>query len=221
MAITTRVPTLHRPAAAPIEDAALPQYSLGRIGAIWAAAALPMAFLSWVLAPWLADRIDGPNGLTKALLLCLTAGLVWQFVLVAIVVFREQGTLRWSVVRPALWLTAPRSPSTGRRGGRLWLLLIPLVLLYFVLVRSMEERLKREVSNTRPAADAVRAGEAALARGDARAALPQANAAVVAEPANAAGWRLMARAANAIEPRDYRERWELRERAISGPPGAA
>jgi membrane protease YdiL (CAAX protease family) len=128
MAITTRVPTLHRPAAAPIEDAALPQYSLGRIGAIWAAAALPMAFLSWVLAPWLADRIDGPNGLTKALLLCLTAGLVWQFVLVAIVVFREQGTLRWSVVRPALWLTAPRSPSTGRRGGRLWLLLIPLVL---------------------------------------------------------------------------------------------
>lgn len=79
----------------------------------------------------------------------------------------------------------------------------------------LEERLKREVSSTRPAADAVRAGEAALARGDARAALPQANAAVVADPAGAAGWRLMARAANAIEPRDYRERWELRERAIS------
>jgi hypothetical protein len=54
-----------------------------------------------------------------------------------------------------------------------------------------------------------------MARGDARAALPQANAAVVAEPNNAAGWRLMARAANAIEPRDYRERWELRERAIT------
>jgi uncharacterized protein YfaS (alpha-2-macroglobulin family) len=80
----------------------------------------------------------------------------------------------------------------------------------------LEERLKREVSaGVRPAADAIRTGEAALARGDARAALPQANAAVVAEPTNAAGWRLMARAANAIEPRDYRERWELRERAIS------
>lgn len=80
----------------------------------------------------------------------------------------------------------------------------------------LEERLKREVSaGVRPAADAIRTGEAALSRGDARAALPQANAAVVAEPANAAGWRLMARAANAIEPRDYRERWELRERAIS------
>jgi len=80
----------------------------------------------------------------------------------------------------------------------------------------LEERLKREVSaGSRSAADAVRAGEAALARGDARAALPQANAAIVADSASAAGWRLMARAANAIEPRDYRERWELRERAIA------
>lgn len=80
----------------------------------------------------------------------------------------------------------------------------------------LEERLKREVSaGTRPAAISLRDGEAAMARGDARAALPQANAAVVADPNNAAAWRLMARAANAIEPRDYRERWELRERAVS------
>ncbi|WP_439499468.1 alpha-2-macroglobulin family protein [Bosea sp. (in: a-proteobacteria)] len=80
----------------------------------------------------------------------------------------------------------------------------------------LEERLKRDVSaSSRPAAASLRDGEAALARGDARAALPQANAAVVADPANSAGWRLMARAANAIEPRDYRERWDLRERAIS------
>lgn len=80
----------------------------------------------------------------------------------------------------------------------------------------LEERLKREVSaGSRSATEAIRIGEAALARGDARAALPQANAAVVAEPNNAAGWRLMARAADAIEPRDYRERWELRQRAIS------
>jgi membrane protease YdiL (CAAX protease family) len=55
----------------------------------------------------------------------LTAGLIWQFVLVVILVRREQGTLRWSVVREALWLRAPRNPHTGRRGGRLWLVLIP------------------------------------------------------------------------------------------------
>lgn len=79
----------------------------------------------------------------------------------------------------------------------------------------LEERLKREVSTGQPAAAALRDGLAALARGDGRAALPRANAAVVAEPGNAAAWRLMANAANAIEPRDYRERYELRERAVT------
>jgi len=108
----------------------VPQYSRRRIAAVWAAAALPMAFLAWVLAPWLADRLEGPNELIKALLLCLTAGLVWQFVLVVGLVAREQRSLRWSRVRPALWLTAPRSPRTGRRGGRLWLLLIPLIVAF-------------------------------------------------------------------------------------------
>ena len=41
---------------------------------------------------------------------------------------REQGSLRWSVLKDALWLRAPRSPRTGRSGGRLWLLVVPLVL---------------------------------------------------------------------------------------------
>ncbi len=128
MAITTPFRTTHSTAATPVDRTDVPQYSLRRIGAVWAAAALPMAFLSWVFAPWLGDRLAGPNGLTKALLLCLTAGLIWQFVLVAALVHREQGTLRWSRVKPALWLTAPRSPGSGRRGGRLWLVLIPLVI---------------------------------------------------------------------------------------------
>jgi uncharacterized protein YfaS (alpha-2-macroglobulin family) len=80
----------------------------------------------------------------------------------------------------------------------------------------LEERLKREVSiGGRTAATALRDGEAAMARGDARAALPLSLIAAAAEPSNAAGWRLMARASNAIEPKDYRERWELRERAIT------
>ncbi|KUL92860.1 alpha-2-macroglobulin [Bosea sp. WAO] len=80
----------------------------------------------------------------------------------------------------------------------------------------LEERLKREVgASQRPFTTLLRDGNAALARGDARAALPLANAAAMAEPANPAGWRLMAQAAIGIEPRDYRERYELRERAIS------
>jgi CAAX protease family protein len=129
MTITSPLPTPERTAATPVDRPELPQYSRRKIAGVWAAATLPMGLLSWVAAPWLADRFDGPGQLTKALLLCLTAGLVWQFVLVLGLVAREQRTLRWSRVRQALWLQAPRSPRTGRRGGRLWLLVIPLVVL--------------------------------------------------------------------------------------------
>lgn len=80
----------------------------------------------------------------------------------------------------------------------------------------LEERLKREISApARPAQALIRDGEAALNRGDARAALPLANSAIVAESGNAAAWRLLAKAANAIEPKDYRERYDLRERAVA------
>ncbi len=101
------------------------------IVAVWAAAALPMAAGSWLIGPRLAASLE-PFGLVKALILSLTAGLIWQFVLVMALVRREQGTLRWSAVRAALWLQAPRSPATGRSGGRLWLLALPLILAFAV-----------------------------------------------------------------------------------------
>ncbi|WP_051707150.1 CPBP family intramembrane glutamic endopeptidase [Nocardioides aequoreus] len=107
----------------------VPQYSRRRILGTWAAATLPTAALAWVGAPLLADSFEGPSAWPRAILLCLTAGLVWQFILVMGAVRHEQGTLRWSVAKEALWLRPPRSPHSGRRGGRLWWLLVPLVLL--------------------------------------------------------------------------------------------
>ena len=106
----------------------LPQYSRRRILGTWAAAALPMAALAWVGAPLLATTFEGPSAWPRAILLCLTAGMVWQFIFVLLAVHREQGSLRWSVLKAALWLRPPRSPRTGRRGGRLWWLLVPLVV---------------------------------------------------------------------------------------------
>jgi membrane protease YdiL (CAAX protease family) len=110
----------------------IPQYSILKILAVWAAAALPMAALAWLVAPALEDSFSGEENvpLVKALLICLTAGLIWQFVLVVVLVRREQATLRWSTVREALWLRSPRDPKSGRRGGRLWLILIPLIVLF-------------------------------------------------------------------------------------------
>jgi hypothetical protein len=119
------------PTAAPETEPArmpLPQYSLARILGTWAAAALPMAALAWIVAPSLAASFEGSSALPRAIILSLTAGLVWQFGIVMVLIRWEQGSLRWAVVKEALWLRAPHSPRTGRRGGKLWLVVIPLVL---------------------------------------------------------------------------------------------
>ena len=93
-----------------------------------------MAALAWLVAPVLADRVSGEGNLpmAKALLISLTVGLVWQFLIVAVLVGREQRSLRWSTLRDALWLHSPRSPRSGRVGGWVWLVLIPLVVAFAV-----------------------------------------------------------------------------------------
>jgi uncharacterized protein len=102
------------------------QYSRKAILAIWAAAALPMGALAWIVAPAIADG-DGAESLVRPLIACLTVGLVWQFLLVVALVGHEQRSLRWSRVKEALWLRSPRNPKTGRVGGKTWLIAIPIV----------------------------------------------------------------------------------------------
>src|SRR5213593_3652575 len=97
--------------------AAVRQYSLAQILGVWAAAAIPMGLLAWVFAPLLRDQLGGDEPLAQSLLILLTLGLIWQFVLVLILVKRELGTLDWSRARDALWLRSPRDPKSGRVGG--------------------------------------------------------------------------------------------------------
>lgn len=125
MGTATAVSHFGRPPA----EIVVPQLSRSRVLAVWAAATVPMGLLFWVVAPLVAKGLGGPGALPRALIVAITAGLAWQFVLVTVLVRREQGTLRWPVVREALWLRAPRDPRTGRRGGRLWLVLPVLVVL--------------------------------------------------------------------------------------------
>jgi hypothetical protein len=114
------VTTGHRTsgAAKPVQ---LRQYTLAGVLGTWAAAALPMATLFWEIGPLLAHTLDGPFALARALILVATAGLAWQFLLVLILVHREQGSLRWAVLKDALWLYAPvlRGPVDGG-GGPGW-----------------------------------------------------------------------------------------------------
>lgn len=93
----------------------MPQYSKARVLGIWAAAALPMGALAWIVAPAIAG--DG-DAFVPVLIGALTAGLVWQFVLILLL---NGFSLR------GLWLQRPSTPD-GRRGGRLWLWVVPFVL---------------------------------------------------------------------------------------------
>lgn len=108
------------PRHAPQSPAAPPQLTLGGTVAVWAAATVPMGVLAWVVAPLAADRLGEPAALPRALVGALTAGFIWQIVLVLLLVHLEQGTLRWAVVREALWLRAPRNPPTARRCVQRW-----------------------------------------------------------------------------------------------------
>lgn len=113
----------------------IPQYRARAIFAVWAAAALPMGVLAWLVAPAVKDSFSGTGNVPmfKALMVCLTAGLVWQFVLLVALLWREQRTIRWATTREALWLRSPRSPSSGRVGGRVWLVLIPLIAAFAIV----------------------------------------------------------------------------------------
>jgi uncharacterized protein len=128
----TLLSTVNARADTAASNVEIPQLRIPGIFAVWASAALPMAALAWLVAPALAGRFAGTGivPMMKALIVCLDLGLVWQFVLVAILVGREQRTLRWSTVREALWLRSPRSPRSGRVGGRVWLIVIPLILAF-------------------------------------------------------------------------------------------
>ncbi|SRR6266498_2667342 len=105
---------------------AIPQYSLTKILLVWAAAAIPMGILGWFVAPALALNSRNPIFVRQAV---LTVGLIWQFVLVAFLLYRETGTLRRSTLKQHLWLNTPRSPQTGETRSRLWWWLVPAILL--------------------------------------------------------------------------------------------
>lgn len=113
---------------APATGMPMPQYSRWQVLMVWAAAALPMALIAWVVAPFFAAREGGELALAKWLIGGLTLGLVWQAVLVMTLVLMERGNLRWATLKDALWLHAPTDPRIGKKGGWLWWVCLPLIV---------------------------------------------------------------------------------------------
>ena len=99
------------------------QYTLWQILGIWALAALPMALLTWVVAPAIIPYSPLLPGITFWLL--MIAGMAWQFVVSLVILYRELGTLRWSAICQRTWLQTPRDPRTDQPKPRLFWWLLP------------------------------------------------------------------------------------------------
>ena len=105
------------------------QYSLAKILGIWALAAVPMGILSWIIFPAVSpDFNSDPLGFGVTRVVLLLIGLIWLFVLSMIIVWQEEGDLRWATVKRRLRLNTPRDPKTGETRRRLWLRVIPFLL---------------------------------------------------------------------------------------------
>ena len=113
----------------------------------WAAAALPMAALAWIVAPVLAGMLEGPSAWPRAILLCLTAGLDLAVRLRAPRRAPRAGLPPLVGGQGCPLAPAPRSPRTGRRGGRLWWILVPLVLA--VAAKEALPKIRRRSTGTR------------------------------------------------------------------------
>lgn len=108
------------------------QYTLWQILAIWLAAGVPMWLLGWVAYPALSAGLPPVDaGLLRLKL--LTVGLIWQFILAMILLYREEGNIRLSTISRRFWLNHPVSPQTGETKKSLWWWLVPLLLLLVLL----------------------------------------------------------------------------------------
>ena len=104
------------------------QYTLWQVLRIWLAGGAPMWLLGWVAYPSMSA---GRSAVDAALLRInlLTVGLIWQFVLAMIILYREEGNIRLSTISRRCWLNHPISPKTGETKKALWWWIIPLILL--------------------------------------------------------------------------------------------
>lgn len=108
------------------------QYTIWQILGIWLAAGAPMWLLGWVAFPALSAGLSPLEaGLLRIKL--LTIGMIWQFVLALIILYREEGDIRLRVIRRRFWLNHPISAKTGRTKKSLWWWIIPLIILYALL----------------------------------------------------------------------------------------
>jgi len=120
------------------------QYSLAKILGLWIAVAAPMGILVFVVNPALSPDFElDPLGAAFSRIGLITVGLIWTFVLSMVIVYREEGDLRWETIRRRFRLNTPLDPKTDEPRRKLWWWLIPFAILLFVLWTTVSPLLDR------------------------------------------------------------------------------
>lgn len=107
------------------------QYSFGKIILIWACSALPMGILAYVVTPKLIPVLGLPPMVVYWL--SVIVGLVWQFILSLVILKREGVAMTWSGIRERTRFQTPVHPVTGIANKKLYLWVIPFILLSALL----------------------------------------------------------------------------------------
>jgi len=103
------------------------QYRFWQILGFWAVVTVPMALLTWVVAPELIPISPLHPGITYWLVTIV--GMFWQMVVSLVILYRELGSLRWSALRQRTWLQIPRHPKTNQPMPKLFIWVIPCLVL--------------------------------------------------------------------------------------------
>ena len=120
----TATNNLHKLSATTRKD----QYTLWQILGVWLAAGAPMWLLGWMAYPAMSAGLP-PVGAGLLRMKLLTVGLIWEFVLAMIILYREEGDIRLGTISRRFWLNHPVSPTTGETKKALWWWILPLILL--------------------------------------------------------------------------------------------
>jgi membrane protease YdiL (CAAX protease family) len=108
------------------------QYTFWQVLGIWLAGSAPMWLLSWVAYPALSAGLP-PVEASLLRMKLLAVGLIWQFVLAMMILYREEGNIRLGTISRRFWLNHPVSARTGETKKTLWWWIIPLTLLIALL----------------------------------------------------------------------------------------